>query len=339
MTQSHQEAPVDIHEQLALDDSQLALRGIARSMDLAQQAYDSAEFSLNWAQNYVPSAPAPDPGHDRGSLDHQDWVVESYRESDEEVQADLYYREEKTEEAYGVLSALKSDKKAIADGKEDAISKYAQQERERIQAEITKQEAAKAAVTAREKHLKGVEIEGATELSAVIKDLAADPNLSAAIGKKSSIGWKFLGTSRHGNRLMFERLPADAPEEPYHYSSMRIELLSIGIRDDGTEVQYSAATDIDQDAVKRYGTDIATIDNYEFNIKSGGNVVDEGHRHGTINNYLPSLMDNGVINAFLNNPTRPGYSADKITLEADDMIKLRGKIIEVTSAMQEVANR
>ena len=335
MTQAPQEATQDLHEQLALNDSQLALSGITRSMDLAQKASDSADFSLNWAQNYVPSAPAPDPGHDRGSLDHQDWVVESYRESDEEVQADLYYREEKAEEAYDALSALKGDKKAIADGKEDTISKYAQQERERIQAEIAKQVAKEAYAAAQEKHLEGVEIDGAPQLDAAVKELAT----SATSHGHSTSGWKFLGTPRHGERIMFERTPVDTEDLTYAQSHQPSELLSVGFNDDGTEVQFSKATDIDQAAVAKYDKDLATIEAYKFTIKANGNVVDNGHRTGTVHNHLPNHMDNGDITARVVERDGSHHLVDKTPLQADDIAKIQAKIIEVTEAMKEVGTK
>ncbi|MDB5168672.1 MAG: hypothetical protein JWO41_28 [Candidatus Saccharibacteria bacterium] len=328
-----QEAPQDLREQLALDDSHLALNGIARTMELAQKEVSGAEQSLHFAQNYQPPAPTPDPGHDRGSLDHQDWLVENHRESDEEVRADLYYREDKLDKAHEVLSTLFEDKDAIKAGEKGAITKYAQQERERIEAEIKKQEAATAYALAHEKHLEGVEIDGAPQLDAAIKELAT---LSTA-HKQSMSGWRFIGTPRHGKRMMFERTPVDTDGLTYAQTHQETELLSIGFNEDGTEVQFSKATDIDQAAVARYDKNLATVEAYKFTIKTDGNVIDNGHKNGTVHKHLPNHMDNGDITATVVKRGSNYERVEKEPLQADDIAKMQAKIQEVTEAMKEVA--
>jgi hypothetical protein len=339
---SPQELPINsLQEQLALDDSQLAIMGIARSMAATEKEISSAERSITFNRNYRPSNPGPRPHPEAGGMDHQDWGVASYEyaHADEDGEESIGYAEGSLREAEDKLYDLHEDKELIESGDDTVASKYATTERERIQAQIEKQRRAQEGADRHATYLKGAEIEGATDLSTAIKDLATDSKLGDVRGKVSTSGWKFVGTPYHGSRPMFERMiPAAANEKvTSHWKFNKTELLTLGVSDEAVSVEYTEASDIDEEAVKRYRDDLATVDAYSFKIKADGYVAEQSHTTGKKSTHLPNHMDDGTINGCARYGSNdPNVSLDAV-LNANDITKMSNKIAEVTAAMQELA--
>jgi hypothetical protein len=337
-----QEIPTSLQEQLALDDSQLAIMGISRNMTAVQEEIASAEHSITFNRNYTPTHPGPRPHPEDGGMDHEDWEVANwgYQHADEERDEAIDYAERRLEEAEDKLYDLQDDKRSVESGDDTVVSKYATAERERIQAEIEKQRRAQESADRHASFLKGAEIDGATSLSAAIEDLATNPKLGDVRGKRSTSGWTFVGTPHHGDRLMFSRMSPLATEvhetSRYRFNS---ELLTLGISDEDVSVEYTDASDIDVEAVKHYGKDVATVDAYSFKIKKDGHVAEQSHTTGKKSTHLPNHMDNGTING----GARYGGNDRNVPLDAvlnaDDITKMRDKIAEVTAAIKELAGQ
>lgn len=345
---SHDLAPEeilsDLSEQLALDDGQLAIAGIARGIAASEKEMADAARSITFNRNYVPRHPGPRPHPEGGGMDHEDWRVAAYEyeNADDETDEAIEYAENKRQNAEDKLYDLQEDKELVEGGDEEVASKYAAHERERIQAEIEKIQQRQEGAKRHEAWLNGAEIDGAHSLSTTIVDLATDPDLGDVRGKVSASGWKFAGTTPEGNRLMFEKLPVEAIGEPershYKFNDKRTELLTIGFsKDDGTSIEYANATDVDEDAVKRYGKNIANVETYKFKIKESGKVSEQRHYKGSINGHLPYFMNNGTVaRAESVHGITPEPQAE---LSETDIQRMQAKITEVANAMKELAEQ
>lgn len=337
MSVHQHEAPINLEEQLAMSDSQLALTGIARGMELAQEKVASATHGLEFEIGYQPSAPTAPPAEGPGSLDYEDWYVETHANDDYDKEAEVMGREEDLDEARDVLDSLSSDKDSVEAGEEEVIAKYAQAERERIQKEIEKQQAAKDSAERHKAYRDGTEIIGAGQLIDSVNGLVNDPSLAEAHNKTTESGWKYLGAYSvypAGKRNVFTRSFEDG-KLPYKSK----ELLSLEVNEAGIVVQYSDVDNVDVTAVNRYGKDIATGNHYSFTIHGNGKVGEQKHTTGPVSEHLPHLMDNGTVSAqYINDPERSHSYGSTDLLTTEDMTIMQTKIAEVTAAMQEVAS-
>jgi hypothetical protein len=338
MSLQQHEAPINLEEQLAMSDSQLALTGIARSMELAEKEVTSATHGLNFEIGYKPSAPTAPPAEGPGSLDYQDWYVETHADDDYDKESEVMRREEDLDKAHDVLGGLSSDKNAVEAGEEEVIAKYAQAERERIQKEIEKQQAAKDSAERYKAYKNGTEIIGAGQLIDSVNGLLSDPSLAEAHNKTTESGWKYLGDYSvypAGKRSVFTRAFEDG-KLPYKSK----ELLSLEVSEEGITVQYSDVDNIDETAVNRYGKDIATGNHYSFRIHGSGKVGEQKHTTGPVSKHLPHLMDNGTVQAgYIHDPESSHSYGSTDLLTTEDMTVMQTKIAEVTAAMQEVASK
>lgn len=328
----------NLREQLAMSDRQLALTGIARSMELAQGKVASATQGLEFEIGYQPSAPTAPPAEGPGSLDYQDWFVEKHADDDYDKEAEVMRREEDLDEARDVLNSLSNDKSSVEAGEEEVIANYAQAERERIQEEIEKQQAAKDSAERYKAYKDGTEIIGADQLTDSINGLVNDPLLAEAKNKTTESGWKYLGdypVYPAGKRSVFTRSFEDG-KLPYKSK----ELLSLEVNEAGIVVRYSNVDNVDETAVNRYGKDIATGNHYSFTIHGNGKVGEQKHTTGPVSEHLPHLMDNGTVSAgYINDPERSHSYGSTNLLTTEDMTIIQTKIAEVTTAMQEIASK
>jgi hypothetical protein len=326
--QESQEGLVNLEEQLGLDDSQLAIIGIARSMTEAESRVDGAERSVTFTRNYSPTPPGPRPHPEDGGMDHQDWNVArlEYEQYDDEYENDS--AEDALREAEDKLYDLREDKELAESGDASVVSKYAQAERERIQAELEKQRRAKESAERHATYMEGVEIDGAPALRTAIENLADNPNLNDVRGKESSSGWRYKGSAIEGAAKMFERHVAVGTEDETH------ELLTLRTSSESTELQYVRATDVDEQQRKRYGKDIAKAETHQFVIKESGKVAEQRHYAGPINGHMPYFMNNGrVARAEGVHGITPEPRAE---LSEVDIQKMQSKITEVAEAMKEL---
>jgi hypothetical protein len=139
---------------------------------------------------------------------------------------------------------------------------------------------------------------------------------------------------------MFARLPIEAADHHanQHYKFGPTELLTLGVSDNGTHVEFSQATDVDVEAARKYGDNIATVELYKCTINNDGHVSEQVHGKGTVSTHLPNHMDNGTINTRVGSVAEQTVSPDAV-FTADDIAVLFAKITEVAASMQEFTDQ
>lgn len=337
-TVHERETPEQIQELLQQPDELLAVSALKRNIAEAQAKLESAQGSLRFTLGYSPSHPGPAPHQEAGGMDHEDWNVARLEYEQYDADEEIDYKADEVERAEERLYSLYDDKEHVDGGDSELVSKYAQDERERLQSRLEKQRSAERSAARYAVYERGAKIDGSSELESDVKTLVTNKALDDVHGEVSPTGWKFLGTTRDGNRFMFERLPKEAATEPKqaHYKYKPSELLTLQVSDGSMEIQYSQATDIDEEAVKHYGPKVATVDAYKFKIKAGGVIAEQNHTTGPMAKWLPNFMDNGSITprAFGSYGTEEHPDA---ILDSEDLAKIQAKIAEVFAAMKELA--
>ena len=329
-----QEDLSNVEQQLASEDTQLAMTGIARSITEARERVASADEELRFRVRY--DNPDDERYYDEAEIKDAE---NKLREAD--------YKVDDLLEDHDKLFALSEDEQFAERGDEGVISKYAQAgreylqaEHERLQAKLEDQRHVKEANESFAVWVEGTEIDGAASLSTAIEDLASDPNLAKVRGEISASGWKFAGAPVDGGeRLMFERLPVEATGEPennhYRFRYQRSELLTIDFsEEDGASLEYAHVTDVDEEAAKRYGKNIANVETYKFKVKGSGKVGEQKHYTGPTNGHLPYFMHSGMVaRAEGVHGITPEPQAE---LGEVDIQKMQDKIAEVTAAMKDL---
>lgn len=341
------EALTSLQEQLTLDDRQLAIIGIARSIAATEKEITSAEHSITFNRSYTPTYPGPRPHPEAGGMDHQDWEAAAYEyaHAEEDTEEAISYAEGKLQDAEDKLSGLRSDKQAVQDGDDKVASKYAIAERERIQVEIEKQRAKQAEDSRWEIANTGTEIEGSAHLAATLKLLTNMERLEAAKGRVSAEGWAYIGEDelRFNKKLFYrnafsgpfnvftERLTIGPSVGPIYNSKRRITYLRLP-EDTNVSDEYAKGRTTQKPA-----------EYYSFFIDEAGVVSLQHHAYGPVtqgpdsygtggNNYYAGstfhikteLMEKAYDNA----------ASPDARMNADDIAKLQAVADQVAKAVR-----